>query len=333
MQPVTPLRQQHPPTNSRPSRVSTTADESSSRRSSRIKAASRAAVAAHPYNHPTPPTPQNKDSLAPPLSLSRKRTRAAVAAAEEEEEEEQQHNNDAIDDKEDEEEYGEDEEDEEHLTEEQADELVRHLNGVVEHLIDQENAIIASATQAVLPQLHEVFAKGRALYNVTSTTLAPPAELPNKRPRLGRPAVEEVARAPVASTSRRPAVLPQEAIATPRPTSRTSTLVIESRRPASRRPSATNETVNTTTTTASQSKRRSATKATTTAGDSASRRSKLQKEHDERRQQQEQDAIEWKKKYKRAFKTFVFYFDGFDVVRKREAEKCVRDLGAVSGGV
>lgn len=187
---------------------------------------------------------------------------------------------------------------------------------------DQLNAINGVAG------LRDLFANGRALYNATTTSLAAPAEIPNKKPRLARDqaAIE-------ASTSKRSAALLDNVLATPKQTSRAPT-ESGSRRPTSKRSAAV--TAATAISNNSISKRRSASKtaSTTTAAkagvSNTFRSAKVPRDEETRRRQQEEDALDWKKKYKRAFKSFVFYFDGFDAARKREAEKCVKDLGAVS---
>ena len=50
---------------------------------------------------------------------------------------------------------------------------------------------------------------------------------------------------------------------------------------------------------------------------------------DERRILQEREALEWKQKYSKAFKSFIFYFDTIEESKKQNAEKCVGALGAV----
>ena len=63
-------------------------------------------------------------------------------------------------------------------------------------------------------------------------------------------------------------------------------------------------------------------------GKQSSREAQRTKDN-ERRSLQEQEAVEWKQKYSKAFKTFTFYFDGFEDSKKREVERYVREIGAV----
>ncbi|KAK9899130.1 hypothetical protein P389DRAFT_44432 [Cystobasidium minutum MCA 4210] len=189
--------------------------------------------------------------------------------------------------------------------------------------MQKEDALVDSPHD--LADLRDLFANGRALYNATTTSLAAPAEIPSKRPRLTRDQQANEAAGPSNTNKRSAATHMETALATPKQTSRAPT-DNGSRRPTSRRTAAV--TAATAISNNSTSKRRSASRTTTAAGGSASKRSNKAQRDDERRHQQEQDALDWKKKYKRAFKSFVFYFDGFDAARKREAEKCVKDLGA-----
>jgi hypothetical protein len=341
MQPVTPMRQQqHLPANTNStSRKRSLTDDSCSRRSTRLQAAAAATALALPLA-PSSPHDITKDALlAPALALTRKRPRAAISSTNNTPTQpksieavlnvlREYVNSDRV----------------QQAARASVDQFVREFEATAQATIDIEEALACSdidKAQAIaenvnldidnkFDNLRDLYANGRALYNATTTSLAAPAEIPNKKPRTSSYQQNVEASG---STSKRATAPLEPALATPKQPSKISndgTAVVDSRRqPSKRAASASASAALTATGTNSTSKRRSASKNTTTAaGGSATKRHKAQKD-DERRQQQEQDAVEWKKKYKRAFKSFVFYFDSLDMARKREAEKCVKDLGAV----
>lgn len=294
-----------------------------------------------------PSSPHNtdtEDSLAPPLALTRKRPRAAVSPAPEQAitQDDIEETLVAVED------IIDREFDDGTLTEAQKKAIVDQYRYLLQSTAklsagaeaalacsdaDRAQAILKRCTEEIPPKPHDLrdlFANGRALYNATTTSLAAPAEIPNKKPRLASTTHYEQDAEASTSKSKGTATPLEATLATPKHTSKgINDGVVDTRRPPSKRAAAVNANAAVSATVASTSKRRSASKSTAAAGGSASRRNKAQKD-DERRQQQEHDAAEWKKKYKRAFKSFVFYFDSFDVARKREAEKCVKELGAVS---
>lgn len=68
---------------------------------------------------------------------------------------------------------------------------------------------------------------------------------------------------------------------------------------------------------------------TTVSTTTSTARTSRQHRDEQTRTAQELEAQEWKKKYRKAFKSFIFYFDALEDSKRREADACVKELGAV----
>ena len=166
-----------------------------------------------------------------------------------------------------------------------------------------ESATMNGALNA-LDENSDLIRNGRALFAATTTSLAAPLDIPNKRRRIDP--VDQVADA---------AALPG-GLATPKQSSVLLNAVGSKQRLSSRKQDSINK--------------KPASQITAAAARSTfTRETEELRTATDKRTRQEDAVANWSKKYGEAIKGFVFYFDSFEDSKRREGERALRDLGAV----
>lgn len=157
---------------------------------------------------------------------------------------------------------------------------------------------INNGAEGLLDEDSDLIRNGRALFAATTTSLAAPLDIPNKRRRTLDPAVGAAPQA-------------VSLLATPKQTSTLLNAVGYNKQQIS-------------------SKKKASTGKSRASRTRGNGEGSIPLTAEEKRSKQEEAVADWSRRYARAIQDFTFYLDCFEDSRRRECERCLRLLGAVS---